>query len=61
MALLEKILPKKPLAAYGVKESDLAAYTNIVMTQQGRLMANNYVPLTRDEVLAIYEKLYRGA
>ena len=31
------------------------------MTQQGRLMANNYVPLTRDEVLAIYEKLYRGA
>ena len=61
MALLEKILPKKPLAAYGVKESDLAAYTDIVMTQQGRLMANNYVPLTRDEVLAIYEKLYRGA
>lgn len=61
MALLEKILPKKPLAAYGVKESDLAAYTDIVMTQQGRLMANNYVPLTHDEVLAIYEKLYRGA
>ncbi len=61
MALLEKILPKKPLVAYGVKESDLAAYTDIVMTQQGRLMANNYVPLTRDEVLAIYEKLYRGA
>ena len=58
MALLDKILPKKPLAGYGVKESDLKDYTDIVMTKQGRLMANNYVELTADDVLGIYEKLY---
>lgn len=58
MALLDKILPKKPLAGYGVKEADLKDYTDIVMTKQGRLMANNYVELTEDDVLGIYQKLY---
>ena len=57
-ALLGEILPRKPLAAYGVKETDLADYADIVMTKQGRLMANNYVPLDRDAVMAIYHRLY---
>ena len=58
MALLDEILPKKPLKGYGVKESNLKDYTDIVMTKQGRLMANNYVELTEDDVLGIYQKLY---
>ena len=41
-----------------MKESDLADYADIVMTKQGRLMANNYVPLDRNMVLGIYQKLY---
>ena len=58
MTLLDDILPKKPLTDYGVKEEDLKDYTDIVMTKQGRLMANNYVELTESDVLGIYEKLY---
>ena len=58
MALLDNILPKKTLQGYGVKESDLKAYTDIVMTKQGRLMANNYTPLTEADVMGIYQKLY---
>ena len=58
MTLLGDILPKKPLTDYGVKEEDLKDYTDIVMTKQGRLMANNYVELTESDVLGIYEKLY---
>jgi 4-hydroxybutyrate dehydrogenase len=41
-----------------VKETDLADYADIVMTKQGRLMANNYVPLDREMVLGIYKRLY---
>ena len=58
MELLDEILPKKPLKGYGVKEADLKDYTDIVMTKQGRLMANNYVELTESDVMGIYEKLY---
>ena len=56
--LLRHILERKTLAAYGVKETDLADYADIVMTKQGRLMANNYVPLDREMVLGIYKRLY---
>ena len=61
MALLDEILPKKPLKGYGVKEADLKDYTDIVMTKQGRLMANNYVELTESDVMGIYQKLYNQA
>lgn len=56
--LLDKILPRKPLKDYGVTEKDLNAFTDNVMTKQGRLMANNFVPLTADDVLEIYTTLY---
>ncbi|WP_373484566.1 4-hydroxybutyrate dehydrogenase [Acetobacterium sp.] len=57
-ALLNHILPKKALRDYGVTPADLGTFTEAVMTKQTRLMANNYVPLARDQVLAIYEQLY---
>ena len=57
-ALLNNILPKKPLREYGVTEQDLHAFTESVMTTQGRLMANNFVPLDRERVLKIYRELY---
>lgn len=56
--LLEHILKPKKMKEYGVKEEDLEAYTDIVMTKQSRLMANNYVELSRDRVRAIYQKLF---
>ena len=54
--LLNQILPKKPLHEYGVTEADLPEFAHSVMTGQGRLMANSFVPLDEAQVLEIYKK-----
>ena len=59
--LLNQILPKKPLHAYGVTEADLEEFTRSVMETQGRLMGNNFVPLDAARVLKIYTELYKTA
>lgn len=56
--LLNKILPKKPLRAYGVTQEDLPEFAHSVITSQGRLMANNFVPLDEARILKIYQELY---
>ncbi|MDR0362510.1 MAG: 4-hydroxybutyrate dehydrogenase [Planctomycetota bacterium] len=56
--LLAEILVRKPLREYGVTREDLRIFTDNVMTRQGRLMANNFVPLDTADVMAIYEELY---
>ncbi|MBC8571398.1 4-hydroxybutyrate dehydrogenase [Zongyangia hominis] len=56
--LLNHILPKKPLHAYGVTEADLPEFARSVMETQGRLMGNNFVPLDEAQVLHIYQSLY---
>ena len=56
--LLDQILPKKPLRAYGVTPEDLPEFARSVITGQGRLMANNFVPLDEEQVLGIYKALY---
>ena len=56
--LLDKILQRKPLREYGVTRQDIDSFTENVMTKQGRLTANNYVPLDAAAVKAIYESLY---
>ena len=55
--LLEKILPLKRLSEYGVVEADIADFTANVMEKQGRLTANNYVPLDSARVASIYRDL----
>lgn len=57
-ALLNQILPKKPLHEYGVTKENLQNFTNNVMETQGRLMANNFVPLDAECVYHIYQALY---
>lgn len=56
--LLYKILPKKSLKGYGTTEKDLEFFTDNVITKQGRLMANAYIPLDRDTIYNIYKSLY---
>ena len=56
--LLNHILPKKPLHEYGVTEADIPVFTDNVLATQGRLTANNFVPLSRDDILDIYKNLY---
>ena len=57
-ALLNVILPKKALHEYGVTEAMLEEFTESVMVNQGRLMANNFVPLDQARVLKIYKELF---
>ena len=56
--LLNILIPKKALHEYGVTEQDLVEFTDSVMTNQGRLMANNFVELDRDRVYKIYKELF---
>lgn len=56
--LLTGILSWKSLADYGVTREELEHFAEVVMTQQGRLMANNYVTLTRLDVEKVYFSLY---
>ena len=56
--LLNILIPKKALHEYGVTEQDLVVFTDSVMTNQGRLMANNFVELDRDRVYKIYKELF---
>lgn len=57
-SLLHNILPLKALCTYGVKEAELETFTDIVTTQQTRLMNNNYVALDKEKVLEIYKAVY---
>ncbi len=56
--LLNVLILKKALHEYGVTEQDLIDFTESVMVNQGRLMANNFVELDRDRVYKIYQELY---
>lgn len=56
--LLGFLLPKKALHEYGVPREKLAEFAGSVMENQGRLMANNYVEINREQVLEIYGRLY---
>ena len=56
--LLNHLLPKKELREYGVTVEDLEAFTGSVLENQGRLLANNFVPLDRKQIFNIYNELY---
>lgn len=56
--LLNHILPKRPLHQYGATQEDLVAFAQSVITSQGRLMANSFVPLDEGQILKIYQELY---
>lgn len=57
-ALMDQILPRKPMHEYGVTQEDLPRFADAVIDSQQRLLANNYVPLSREEILAIYKTAY---
>lgn len=56
--LMDRVLVRKPMREYGVTEDELPRYADTVVATQQRLLGNNYVPLTRDEILAIYESAF---
>jgi len=56
--LLGKLLNKNQLHTYGMKPAEIELFADSVMQKQGRLLANNYVELTRDEIRDIYSSLF---
>ena len=56
--LFSAILKKKPLSEYGMSKEQLKEFTDSVMTNQGRLLANNYTEFTRTDIYEIYLSVY---
>ncbi|MCK5779953.1 MAG: 4-hydroxybutyrate dehydrogenase [Psychrilyobacter sp.] len=56
--VLDKLLSRKPLREYGMKENEIESFADAVLTGQQRLLANNYVNLDRDDIIKIYRNLY---
>ena len=57
-ALMDKVLKSAPLEEFGVKKSDLAIFAGDVIKTQQRLLKNNYVQLSEEQILEIYEAAY---
>lgn len=55
--ILNQILYRKGLSEYGVKEDEIPIFVHTVETKQGRLTANNYVELSKEEMTDIYHSL----
>lgn len=56
--VLDKLLARKPLKEYGMTKEDIEMFTNSVIEGQQRLLVNNYVPLSKDEIRDIFKALY---
>lgn len=56
--LLSKLCNKNQLRSYGMKEEEIELFADKVIKTQQRLLNNNYVELSRDEIRDIYQDLY---
>lgn len=55
---LNKLILKKPLRDYGMVEAQIDEFTKMTVDNQQRLLANNYVFLTNEEIREIFANLY---
>lgn len=56
--VLNKLLAKKHLREFGMKEEEILSFTETVLVSQQRLLVNTYVPLSKQDIIDIYAKLY---
>ena len=56
--LLNHLVQKKPLHAYGMTEAQIAEFADSVYNGQQRLLVNNFVPFDRDRIEKVYRELY---
>lgn len=54
-ALLAKVLVKKEMKEYGVTQEDIEDFAQSTVDNQQRLLANNYVTLSKEEIQAIFQ------
>ena len=55
---LNKLIVKKPLKEYGMVEAQIDEFTKMTVANQQRLLANNYVFLTDEEIREIFDNLF---
>lgn len=55
---MEQILHKEPLRMHGIGEEELPLYAKNVIETQQRLLNNNYVELSEEEILSIYQAAF---
>lgn len=56
--LLGQLIRRKPLHEYGMKEPEIEGFAKAVLETQQRLLKNNYVPFSEQEIAEIYRFLY---
>lgn len=56
--LLNNLIAKKPLKEYGMTEEQIDQFTEMTVANQQRLLANNYVFLSDEEIREIFANLY---
>lgn len=56
--LFDFIWEKKKLNTFGMNEMEILEFTESVIEKQQRLLSNNYVPLSKDQIMTIYRTLY---
>lgn len=56
--LLDKIIARKPLCKYGMLEEQIGEFTKSTIENQQRLLNNNYVFLSEEDIKNIFTKLY---
>ena len=54
-ALLERILPHKPMHAYGAVQEDIAPFAESTVANQQRLLANSYIPLSLEDLQGLFQ------
>lgn len=55
---MDEVLKAQPLRELGVKEDDLPEFAHNVIETQQRLLKNNYVQLTEEQLLEVYKSAY---
>ncbi len=56
--LMETILARKPLREYGMTLEEFPVFADSVIEGQQRLLKNNYVALTREDMIEIYNSCH---
>jgi len=58
LELFDQIYAKKGLREYGIAEPELEEFADSVIVGQQRLLSNNYVEMTRNDILEIYRESF---
>lgn len=56
--ILNNLIHIKPLREYGMKEEEIYSFSENVIKSQQRLLNNNYVDMSKEDMIKIYKNLY---